>query len=119
MALCYSKQEREDIEKEFGGARTTSVQRYKGLGESNRIKCGNGFCVPDELSEKKKKGRGKSKEVAGPGERELTAADFSSRDLRMVIDDFHRTRSLIIRLMGSEVAPRKEWLMNVDWSAED
>jgi hypothetical protein len=26
---------------------------------------------------------------------------------------------LITRLMGSDVAPRKEWLMNVDWSAED
>jgi len=36
-----------------------------------------------------------------------------------VIEDVHRTRSLIQRLMGTEVTPRKEWLMNVDWSQED
>jgi hypothetical protein len=26
---------------------------------------------------------------------------------------------LIQRLMGTEVTPRKEWLMNVDWSQEE
>jgi hypothetical protein len=52
-------------------------------------------------------------------EHQLTLVDFSQRDLRMVIDDVHTTRSLIERLMGSEVGPRKEWLMNVDWNEEE
>jgi DNA gyrase/topoisomerase IV subunit B len=46
-------------------------------------------------------------------------ADFAQRDLRMVIDDVHRTRSLIEQLMGAEVGPRKEWLMAVDWTEEE
>ena len=67
----------------------------------------------------REKGKKKSKTPGSPAERQLTAEDFSKRDVRMVIDDVHRTRSLIQRLMGSNVAPRKEWLMGVDWSQEE
>jgi hypothetical protein len=49
----------------------------------------------------------------------LTVADFAHRDLRMVIGDVHRTRTLIEQLMGADVGPRKEWLMKVDWSEEE
>jgi len=65
------------------------------------------------------KGKKKSKDASNPAERQLTAEDFSKRDVRMVIDDVHRTRNLIQRLMGTNVAPRKEWLMGVDWSQEE
>jgi hypothetical protein len=52
-------------------------------------------------------------------ERVLTVDDFAQRDVRMVIEDVHRTRSLIEQLMGADVGPRKEWLMKVDWTAEE
>ena len=49
----------------------------------------------------------------------LTLADFAKQDTRMVIEDVHRTRTLIEKLMGSSVAPRKEWLMNTNWDEEE
>ncbi len=57
--------------------------------------------------------------TASPAERVLTVDDFAQRDVRMVIEDVHRTRSLIEQLMGADVGPRKEWLMKVDWTAEE
>jgi DNA gyrase/topoisomerase IV subunit B len=57
--------------------------------------------------------------AASPAERILTVDDFAQRDVRMIIDDVHRTRTLIEQLMGADVGPRKEWLMKVDWTAEE
>ena len=52
-------------------------------------------------------------------ERPLTIADFAQRDMRMMIEDVHRTRTLIEQLMGADVGPRKAWLMKVDWTEEE
>ena len=54
-----------------------------------------------------------------PAEQVLTVEDFAQRDVRMIIEDVHRTRSLIEQLMGADVGPRKEWLMKVDWTEEE
>ena len=111
---AYNETERADCELEWKSQNYT-IQRYKGLGEMNPEQLRETvFFMPGSSAEKGRRSR-----AAQAAERQLTAADFSQRDLRMVIEDVHRTRSLIERLMGSEVGPRKDWLMNVDWSEED
>jgi DNA gyrase subunit B len=111
---AYSEEERADIEKEWKND-NLNIQRYKGLGEMNPEQLRETvFVLPEGMG-----GKGKKKRERTVDEHQLTLVDFSQRDLRMVIDDVHTTRSLIERLMGSEVGPRKEWLMNVDWNEEE
>ncbi|NSW51728.1 MAG: hypothetical protein HPY85_04430 [Anaerolineae bacterium] len=113
---AYSEPERVEIVKGWGSG-NVQIQRYKGLGEMNPDQLRKTvFVLPGSVPQMKSRGGNGSTHSATS---QLTLDDFARQDVRMVIDDVHRTRSIIEKLMGSSVGPRKEWLMNTNWDEEE
>jgi len=110
---AYSEEERMSITKNWGQT-NVQLQRYKGLGEMNPEQLRETvFLLPESVQ---KNGKRQNKKKLDVG---LTLDQFARQDIRMVINDVRRTRTLVEKLMGSNVAPRKKWLMNTNWNEEE
>ncbi len=89
---AYSNADRDKILKQWGQEEVT-IQRYKGLGEMN----------PSQLRET----------VFAVGQNGV----LNEHLLQVVVADSKQTGQLMSTLMGSSVAPRKEWLLKT-WAGE-
>ena len=109
---AYTEEDRLAITKKWGATNVT-LQRYKGLGEMNPEQLRETvFKLPDGIAKAGK--RGANTEFTNKG-----LEFFAQQDIKMYVDDVHRTRVLVEKLMGSNVAPRKAWLMATDWNEEE
>jgi DNA gyrase subunit B len=93
VSYAYSDEERDRLLAKWGREGVT-IQRYKGLGEMN----------PEQLRET----------VFSVGEN----GPFNEHLVQVVVEDSHRANVSMATLMGSQVAPRREWLLKT-WAGED
>jgi DNA gyrase subunit B len=93
----YSEEERDEALAKWGKDGVT-MQRYKGLGEMN----------PEQLRE------------TVFALNKVTGANpvLNEHMLQVVVEDPHQAGQLLSLLMSSNVAPRKQWLLN-KWSGEE
>jgi DNA gyrase subunit B len=91
---AYSDEERDEILGRWGRGGVT-IQRYKGLGEMNPEQLRETiFAIRDE------------------------GTSLNEHLLRVEVDDQHRAGHLMSVLMGSDVGPRKRWLLT-KWAGEE
>jgi DNA gyrase subunit B len=89
--------ERDAILKQWGSANGVRVGRFKGLGEMSA----------DEMA----------KTVLSPGQEEdldgeLHPSIINPYHVQVTVEDAHRAHTLMSRLMGSTVAPRRRWILD-------
>jgi DNA gyrase subunit B len=93
--------ERDDILKQWGSSNGVRVGRFKGLGEM----------TADEMA----------KTVLAPGqevdqEGNAHPSILNPYHVQVTVEDAHRAHTLMSRLMGRAVAPRRKWILNT-WEA--
>lgn len=94
---AYSEEEREALLARWGKENVTT-QRYKGLGEMN----------PEQLRET----------VFALNKSNEANPVLNEHMLQVVVEDAHQAGHVMSVLMSSDVAPRKQWLLN-KWAGEE
>jgi DNA gyrase subunit B len=95
--------ERDAVLKEWGSSNGVRISRFKGLGEMSA----------DEMA----------RTVLAPGEEEgedggVHTSILNPYHVQVTVEDAHRAHTLMSRLMGSAVEPRRKWILDT-WETLD
>jgi DNA gyrase subunit B len=103
VRYVLNDEERDAVLKEWGSANGVRIGRFKGLGEMSA----------DEMA----------KTVLSPGweadqNGERHSSILNPYHVQVTVEDAHRANTLMSRLMGSVVAPRRKWILDT-WETLD
>jgi DNA gyrase subunit B len=103
VEYVLNDEERDAVMAKWGGGNGVRISRFKGLGEMSA----------DEMA----------KTVLSPGtevgeDGEPHASILNPYHVQVTVEDAHRASTLMSRLMGSSVAPRRNWLLDT-WETLD
>jgi DNA gyrase subunit B len=103
VRYVLNDEERDAVLKEWGSANGVRIGRFKGLGEMSA----------DEMA----------KTVLSPGWEEdqdgkRHPSILNPYHVQVTVEDAHRANTLMSRLMGSVVAPRRKWILDT-WETLD
>jgi DNA gyrase subunit B len=103
VRYVLNEEERDAVLKEWGRSNGVRIARFKGLGEMSA----------DEMA----------RTVLAPGQEEGENGEthpsiLNPYHVQVTVEDAHRAHTLMSRLMGSAVAPRRKWILDT-WEGLD
>ncbi len=97
VRYVLNDQERDAVLAQWGGSDGVRISRFKGLGEMSAEEMAKTALAPGQ-------------ELDENGQPHPSI--LNPYHIQVTVDDAHRAHTLMTRLMGSEVAPRRKWVLD-------